>query len=183
MNTSIERFTTPRLLAERISLDHFEEIHRLHRDPKVIKTLSADGNVLPDEQTREGLERQVGHWEQCGFGLWVFRTRAGEFVGRGGIQQYQIDAKTEVGLAYAVGSEFWNQGLATEMAHASLRIGFERLGFAEIASWTLPVNTASQRVLLKLGFQYERDFQFAGLPHRLYRLTASGWKPERVCNV
>ncbi len=42
----------------------------------------------------------------------------------------------------------------------------------EIGSWTLPVNLASQRVMEKLGFRYERDCEFAGLLHRFYRLVA-----------
>jgi RimJ/RimL family protein N-acetyltransferase len=60
------------------------------------------------------------------------------------------------------------------MAQASLQVGFRRFGFAEISSRTLPINLASQRVMEKLGFQYERDFKFAGLRHRLYRLSVSG---------
>ena len=55
------------------------------------------------------------------------------------------------------------------MARASLKVGFGRLGFAEVASWTLPLNLASQQVMEKPGFLYERDFEFAGLWHRLYR--------------
>jgi hypothetical protein len=35
---------------------------------------------------------------------------------------------------------------STEMAEASLEIGFKRLGCPEVASWTLPINLASQRV-------------------------------------
>ena len=27
----------------------------------------------------------------------------------------------------------------------------------------------------KMGFRYERDFPFAGLAHRLYRLAAADW--------
>jgi RimJ/RimL family protein N-acetyltransferase len=68
--------------------------------------------------------------------------------------------------------EYWNRGFATEMAEASLDVGFGQLGFPEIGSWTLPGNMASQRVMEKLGFRYERDFEFAGLVHRFYRLAA-----------
>jgi len=57
------------------------------------------------------------------------------------------------------------------MAQASLDVGFGHLAFPEISSWTLPVNSASQRVMKKLGFRYERDFEFAGLPHRCCRLV------------
>lgn len=62
------------------------------------------------------------------------------------------------------------------MADASLRVGFQQLGFPEIGSWTLPINTASQRIMEKLGFRYERDFEFAGLRHRFYRLVAADWR-------
>ena len=178
---SIESFDTERLHAERITLDHFDLICRLHRDPEVMRTLSADGQVLSDDVTRQGLLPAIGHWERHGFGFWVFHDRAtGHFAGRGGLKIYGIDNQDVIGLAYAVVSGFWGRGYATELAEASLRIGFEGLGFSEIRSWTLPINQASQRVMEKLGFRYMRDFEFAGLPHRYYRLLASDWR-ERAC--
>jgi RimJ/RimL family protein N-acetyltransferase len=178
----MDRFTTTRLDAQRITLEHFPEIHRLHSDPLVMKTLSADGNVMSEEATRKHLQRCSDHWDQHGFGLWVFRHKAdGQFIGRGGLMTYQIDGQEVVGLAYAVISDHWNQGFATEMAWTSLGFGFEQLGLREIASWTLPINLASQRVMEKLGFQYEKDIEFAGLGHRFYRLIAGGWlKSARV---
>jgi [ribosomal protein S5]-alanine N-acetyltransferase len=94
------------------------------------------------------------------------------FIGRGGLNIYQIDGNEIIGLAYAVLSDHWNQGFATEMAAISLEVGFHQLGFKEILSWSLPSNLASQRVMEKLGFRHERDIQFAGLWHRLYRLRA-----------
>ena len=93
----------------------------------------------------------------------------------GGLKTYQIDGKDVIGLAYAVMPDYWNRGFATEIAQASLDVGFEHLGLAEIGSWTLPGNLASQRVMEKLGFRYERDFEFAGLLHRFYRLVAQDW--------
>ncbi len=163
----IENFGTARLLAEKLSLGHFPESHRLHSDPAVMRTLSADGNVLSEEATREAVRQGVEHWQQHGFGFWVFRAKSdGQFIGRGGLKKYQIDGQGVIGLAYAVLSDFWDQGFATEMAEAILRIGFEQLRFPGIASWTLPNNLPSQRVMEKLGLQYERDIEFAGLRHR-----------------
>jgi len=49
------------------------------------------------------------------------------------------------------------------MIQASLEVGFGWLGFSEIASWMLPINLASQRVMQTLGFRCEQDFVFAGL--------------------
>jgi RimJ/RimL family protein N-acetyltransferase len=177
MPTPITTFTTARLLAQAITPADFADIHRLHSDPLVMRTLSADGKPLSEEVTGESIRQTVDHWQQHGFGLWVFRRRSdGTFVGRGGLKTYQIDGKNIIGLAYAVMSDYWNQGFATEMGQASLDVGFGQLGFTEIASWTLPINVASQRVMEKLGFRYERDFEFAGLLHRFYRLVKGEWK-------
>ena len=176
----VPRFSTERLLAERLSWEHLDEIRCLHGDPRVMRTLSADGNVLSDEQTMKSLCRGVEHWDREGFGLWVLRDRrTNQFVGRAGLMRYVIEDKPEVGLAYAVLSDFWNRGLATEASLAILDIGFGRLGFTEIASWALPANGASQRVMEKLGFRFVRDIVFAGLPHRYYRLGVAEWQQER----
>jgi [ribosomal protein S5]-alanine N-acetyltransferase len=177
MTDSLATLTTPRLLGEAIAPAHFADIDRLHTDPKVMKTLSADGKPLAEEKTREHIRQAAEHWKQHGFGFWVFRRLSdGQFIGRGGLKIYLIDGNDVLGLAYAVMSEHWNQGYATEMARASLEVGFTRLGFTEIASWTLPINVVSQRVMEKLGFHYERDCEFAGLPHRFYRMSAAEWK-------
>ena len=178
MPNPIATLTTARLLAEAIAPLHFHDLHRLLSDPHVMKTLSADGKPLSEAATREQIDQNVDHWRQCGFGLWVFHRKLdGVFVGHTGLKTYQIDGKDVIGLACAVMPDYWNQGFATEMAQASLEVGFGHLGFPEIGSWTLPGNLPSQRVMEKLGFRYERDFEFAGLPHRLYRLVAGGWQP------
>ena len=172
MTASIETITTARLVGTAISSSCFDDINRLHTDPQVMKTLSADGKPLSEEKTREHIRQSVEHWQQHGFGFWVFHRRSdGQFIGRGGLKTYQIDGKDTIGLAYAVISDHWNQGFATEMARASLDVGFERLGFKEICSWTLPTNLISQRVMEKLGFRHEREFEFAGLVHWFYRLV------------
>jgi [ribosomal protein S5]-alanine N-acetyltransferase len=178
MTTSLTTLTTSRLIAHAITPADFADIiHCLHTDPLVMKTLSADGKPLSEEETKEHIREAVDHWQQHGFGFWVFHRQSdGQFIGRGGLKVYQIDGKDVVGLAYAVMSDHWNQGFATEMAQASLDVGFRRLGLPEICSWTLPTNLVSQRVMEKLGFRYKRDFEFAGLPHRFYRLVAEEWE-------
>jgi len=166
MPTAIATLTTARLLAEALAPSHFSAIHRLHTDPLVMKTLSADGKPLSEKATRESIRQAVGHWHRHGFGFWVFHRRSdGVFIGRGGL----IDGRDGIGLVL---SEYWNQGFATEMGEVSLDVGFGRLGFNDICSWTLPGNLASQRAVCR----YEREFEFAGLVHRLYRVAKGEWK-------
>jgi [ribosomal protein S5]-alanine N-acetyltransferase len=173
MPNPIAKLATPRMLAEAVAPLHFNELHRLYTDPQVMKTLSA-GKPLPEEAVRERIRENVEHWQQNGFGMWVFHLKKdGQFVGRAGLKIHAIDGKDVVGLAYAVMPGNWNKGFATEMAEATLEVAFNELGLPEIGCWALPVNRASQRVMEKLGFHYERDIELAGLVHRFYRLTSS----------
>ena len=172
---SLESFHSARLIAERISEKHFDELLQMHRDGKVMATL---GGVRAEEVwTREFLMKSIAHWNEHGFGLWVFRDKTnGKFAGRGGLRHINVAGNEEVELAYALMSEYWGKGLATELAIASLKIGFERLVLANIVCFTMTTNYASQRVMQKAGFIYERDIIHANLPHVLYRMTAEAWK-------
>ena len=129
MPNPIATLATPRLVAEAITPLHFHDLHRLLSDPLVMKTLSADGKPLSETTIREQIEQNIDHWQQQGFGFWVFhRKKDGQFIGRGGLKTYQIDGKDVIGLAYAVMPDYWNRGFATEMAEASLDVGFGQLG-------------------------------------------------------
>jgi len=182
---TIERYTTERLAARRVCWRDFEDAQRLHSDPLVARTLSSEGRPLPEETTRRMLRRAILHWRTHGFGLWMFRRRdTGEFIGRGGLIRYNpadMGGREEIGLAYAVLSDHWGQGYATEMGHASLCAGFRHLGLEDIGAWTLLDNLASQRVLAKLGFQHEGEILFSGLPHRFFRLNCRDYPPLRTC--
>lgn len=174
--SSIDTFTTERLFAQPLSEHDFADLSRMHHDPQVMKTLAPanhpNGGMLSDEETRQLLARDAAHWERYGYGLWAFRAKADRhFVGRCGLRHVHIDDTEEVELAYALVAEDWGKGLATEIAEALVRIGFKQIGLASIVCFTLTTNLASQRVMQKAGFHYERDFMRASLPHVFYRRT------------
>ena len=58
------------------------------------------------------------------------------------------------------------------MAAAILERAFGALGLSNVVAFALTSNRASQRVMEKLGFRYERHVLHAGLPHVLSRITA-----------
>ena len=177
---TLDTFRTRRLTAERLRPDDLENLRVLHGDPKVMATLSADGAVAPEGHTRQVLRRGLEHWNHHGYSTWIFHKQAaGPFVGYCGLWNSNVGGNDEVELAYAVASEHWGRGYATEMAEAVLEVGFGTLGLDGVVSFTLPTNTASRRVMEKAGFAYEIDVVHAGLPHVLYRLSASGWRKGR----
>jgi RimJ/RimL family protein N-acetyltransferase len=164
---------TGRLSGTALGPGDFADIRRLHADSRVMATLSADGKTFTEEQSRAFLERADAHWQSHGFGLWIVRERAGgEFVGYGGIKHALVEGRDEIEVAYAIRSDVWGKGFATEVSIAALQLGFNDLHFERIVAFTLPHNKASRGVMENCGFKYQRDFVHAGLPHVLYVLEA-----------
>jgi [ribosomal protein S5]-alanine N-acetyltransferase len=167
---SVDRVQTKRLLLERHRLDDAVEVAVLLRDPRVARTLTADGLPPSEREVRDGLRAKIAHWERHGFGLWMARDRfTGEMVGRGGLQHTVVESTREIEVGWAIVPERWGQGLATELARAAVDVAAAPLHLGEIVAFTLPDNIASRRVMEKVGFTYERDVVHVGLPHVLYR--------------
>ena len=161
---------TERLLATPLSPEHYPLLCELHRDPAVMATL---GGVRPDDRTRAYLAENLAHWDEHGFGLWIFRERTTlAFVGRGGLRHLILDGQSEVELTYALAREAWGKGFATEIASATLDVAFRQLGLQDIVAFAIPENLASRRVMEKARFSYERDIEHQGERHVLYRLRA-----------
>jgi [ribosomal protein S5]-alanine N-acetyltransferase len=170
--TEIDKLFTLRMTAERLRPEHEDALLSLLGDPRVGATL---GGVQDRAEVRDGLARHVAHWDREGFGYWLFRDRrTGEVAGRGGLERKPVAGREEVEVGWTVAPERWGQGLATEMGHLAVHVAFDHLGLEEVVAYTLKVNAASERVMHKLGFRYERDIEYAGLPHVLYRLRAPG---------
>ncbi|MBV8429726.1 MAG: GNAT family N-acetyltransferase [Solirubrobacterales bacterium] len=169
---TLERVETPRLVCERLRMEHMPEISPLLRDPRVAEWLWPHGE--PTEQdVLDGTRQKEDHWERYGFGLWLLRdNQTRKAVGWGGLQWTYVSELDEVEAAWAIAPERWRQGLATELAQAAISSAFGPLGLREIIAFTLPDNVASRRVMEKTGFDYEREIVHALLVHVLYRRRA-----------
>lgn len=149
---------TPRLRLRPLRLTDLDAHHDvIDSDPDV--------TWLGVARTREESERYVAHkvgfWSEHGFGPYaVIEKATGAFLGHGGLEP--LEETREVQLSYYLGRRAWGRGLATELGEAVLRHGFGELRLDRIAAIVRPHNTASRRVLAKLGFAHERDGRFAG---------------------
>ena len=76
-----------------------------------------------------------------------------------------IQGETIVQVGYALFTEFWGRGYASEMCMALLRHGYGTLALPEINAITDRGNTASQHVLLKAGLERRGERFF---PHPAY---------------
>jgi RimJ/RimL family protein N-acetyltransferase len=164
---TLDSFSTARLVAEPLTGAHLPDLRRMDQDELFMAHL---GGVRDEDGTAAYLARNLEHWAEYGFGLWMLRDGAtGDMVGRAVLRHLDVEGVDEVEVGYGFLPQVWGRGLATEVALACVRIGRERLGLESMVAVTLPHHAVSQRVMLKAGLVYERDIVHAGVPHVLFR--------------
>ena len=172
---ALDGFVTARLRAERLEPHHFDELRRMHVDEAVMTHL---GGVRNEAQTNAYLEKNLTHWAEHGFGLWILRERDGvEWIGRGLLRTLPLDGVDEIEVGYAFYEPFWGRGLATEITAACLTIAREQLGLDTVVAITSPDNVKSQHVLRKNGLVFDRGFVHEGAPASLFRIR---WPDSRI---
>jgi GrpB-like predicted nucleotidyltransferase (UPF0157 family)/GNAT superfamily N-acetyltransferase len=141
----------------------------MHTNPQIISALSEAFTI---EQIKEKLAWNLSQWQKNGFGLWMFYLQgSNEWVGRGGLRRIIIDGAEQVELNYVLLPNFWQQGFATEIGRACCEIAFEVFRLDQIVAFTALSNKASQRVMQKLGFEFEKEILHDNTPCVLYRLS------------
>jgi len=116
----------------------------------------------PHQRAERALQFVQEHWARHGNGLWAVTERiTGQFIGQGGLNY--LDETGEVEVDYALARAYWGRGIATEVARASLRFGFEHLGLERIIGLAVPENIASRRVLERIGMVFVKETHLFGL--------------------
>jgi RimJ/RimL family protein N-acetyltransferase len=165
---NLDRIDTLRLRGERLARRHAEIWEAMGADAALMATL---GGAWSTAEAREKLEWNVRQWEQHGHGQWLFFLReGGTFVGRGGIRKMMVNQTEEIELGYSVMPALWGYGYAPEMATKALNIAFTTFHYPSVVAFTGIQNRRSERVMQKLGFQFEATIDHGGAPHVLYRL-------------
>ncbi|MDJ0788413.1 MAG: GNAT family N-acetyltransferase [Myxococcota bacterium] len=162
-----ESFHTARLEAERLRPEHLASLQAFHRDPEMMRGL---GGVRSEAETARYLRRNLDHWANHGFGVWMLRTRGGdEPIGRVVLRWLSTESVDDVEIGFAFLPSHWGQGFATEAARYCVELAKTELDLHTLIGITTPPNHASQRVLTKLGFAHERDTVVEGTRCLLFR--------------
>jgi RimJ/RimL family protein N-acetyltransferase len=156
----------------------------LSADPEVMRYLMP----LATRQAADAwIDRQNAHLAAYGFCMWAVElARSGQFVGTVGLLRvgYAAHFAPAIEIGWRLARKFWGHGYAPEAAEAALHSGFHVMQLREIVANTVPGNTSSQRVMMKLGMSRDSDDDFdhplvpRGHPLRrqvLYRLTRDDW--------
>lgn len=115
-----------------------------------------------DEEIRGFVDRQVKLYAERKFCRWKLLEKPGtETIGFCGVGLWREDLEPEIGWWLA--RRCWGRGLATEAARVALRDAFERVRLDRVVSIAMPGNTASIRIMERLGLQRECEFESGGV--------------------
>jgi ribosomal-protein-alanine N-acetyltransferase len=150
---------TERLALRRFTLDDLDTLARLNADARITQYL---GGVKDRAQTETLLRTRIlDYYEHHpGLGIWATIERASGDVAGFHVLNH-IQGETDLQVGYALFTEHWGKGYATEMAIALLRHGYATLGLSQVNAITDLGNVASQRVLLKAGLERKGERAFA----------------------
>ena len=162
---------TKRLILREFQPKDWHQLAPILANPQVMK-FSPTG-ILSASQTQGKIDSFITSYKAFGFGKWaVIFKESNQLIGYCGIAIEQIDNINEREIGYRLEPNFWGKGLATEAASATIQYGFKQFKFPYILGIVEQANTASVRVLKKLGMKYENKTRFHGLKIDIYRLNA-----------
>jgi RimJ/RimL family protein N-acetyltransferase len=153
----------------------------LNADPAVMEHFP---KPLDRAESDAFVARIRAHFDREGFVFWAVEAPGvAELVGLVGLARPAFDAHFTpcIEIGWRLARNYWGRGYASEAAKASIRYGFERLGLAEIVSFTAVGNARSRAVVERIGLSRsaEDDFDHPALPeghplrrHVLYRVRS-----------
>ena len=148
---------------------------QLWGDPDVTRFICASGRFT-EQEIRDRLAAEIQNHELFHIQYWpVFELTADELVGCCGLRPFPSELRSYE-LGFHLRKKFWGQGYAQEAAKAVIEHGFKNLGADKLYAGHHPQNRASEKLLIKLGFQnIGRSFyEPTGLCHPSYRLEKHG---------
>ncbi len=156
------------------------DLHRLWIDPGVRKFLW-DDQMISMETAVAVVESSVDSFATYGFGFWAICFKNDpKLIGFAGLRHFVEDGveSPEVEILYGVAPEHWGKGVAPEAAAAVLRYGFEESGLENIYAGADPPNTASFRVIEKLGMEFARKASVNGVESVYYAMKRDDYRPD-----
>jgi RimJ/RimL family protein N-acetyltransferase len=166
--------TTERLLIRpwTVSESDVAAAFAMFGDPEVTRFLTRHETSL--ESQRRGLEGLNERMQAFPEGMGWFaleRLEDGQVAGCAVLKPLE-DVGPEIEVGYHLARRHWGQGYATESALGCLRYGFGGLGLERIVAAVDPSNTASLRVLERLGMPRVEETTYKGHPCVTFAFTA-----------
>jgi len=170
-------FETERLVLDTWQISDWTALRPIATDAEVMRHITG-GVAWTDEQIRAFVDLQVKLYSERTFCRWKLLAKpAGELIGFCGVGFFRDHQDPEIGWWLA--RPYWGRGLATEAARTALPDAFERVRLDRVVSIARPANTASTRIMEKLGLKRECEFEDGGVRLLRYGIDQSEYFASR----
>lgn len=162
---------TKRFILKEWDLDDLAELKRILQDEEV---MWAYNNRFSDQDCQSWLNWNLNSYQTHEFGLWkIIDKETSELVGECGITMQMVNEKEYPEIGYHIKKEYWNQGIATEVAKAVRDFGFKELNLAELIIISRDINLQSMNIAIKSGFTIKHRFlKDNNIPHYMFYLRS-----------
>jgi len=152
---------TDRLTLRELEHSDFDDFYAICSDTILMKYMG-DGEPLGAEDVRRWIDVSQNNYKTKGFGASaVIDNTNDDFIGFAGIVYSKQHKFYEI--IYCLKQSHWGKGLATELADAILKKGLNDYELPYIYATIDHANTASIRVVEKVGMTYEKTIPEDGI--------------------
>ena len=147
---------TDRLLISKITLKDASNFLKLANSPHWLKYIG-DRNLKTVKDAKAYLQNgTLKSYANYGFGFYKLQLKKenNKFIGICGL--VKREQLVDVDIGFALYPEYEGQGFGYEASVAVLKLAKERFNLKRIVAITLPINTASIKLLEKLGLSFEK---------------------------
>lgn len=169
---------TPRLRLRPFTLDDTPAYHQaVYGDADVMRYLPG-GAPRPFERMTDIIGWMNSHWEtQKLGGLAVIDKTSDTLIGHAGLSPLHEGG---VEIFYALAKPYWGKGLTTEAARSIAGYAFSGAGLETLLALAVPENTASRRVMEKIGMTFQGlTTKYYQAELALYLQTVEEWRAQQ----
>jgi RimJ/RimL family protein N-acetyltransferase len=181
---------TERLLLREWTAPDETAFYEVMNTPAVMRHLG--GLQTPDEW-HAAFNRLCGYQRDFGHTFWIVEDKAtGEIQGFCGLKLLNAPGASEVltgapEIGWRLREGAWGKGIAKEAAIACLDLAFDRFDYDRVVSMTIPPNSESQGLMIRLGLKRREDLDFVDQrlgpevnPQIVFVIEAEDWSTARA---
>ena len=165
---------TKRFLLREFELSDVDGLFELDSDPEVHKFLG--NNPVKDKQQIVDVINFIRQqYSDNGIGRWaIIDKSSASFLGWSGlklVKEITNDHQNYYDIGYRIIRKHWCKGIASETAIASLDYAFAKLNANKVFAAASCENTASNKILQKIGMKFVNTFFYENEKCNWYRIS------------
>ncbi|MFJ5622791.1 GNAT family N-acetyltransferase [Peribacillus loiseleuriae] len=152
---ALPTFETNRLILRKITFSDLDDIYEFSSDPEVAQHMTWEVNKSKDETLNNFIKVVIEEYEKGQSATWaIVYKESNKVIGTCSFVDWSNEhKKAEIG--YVLNKSYWGKGLASEAIIKIIQYGFETVKLNRIEGGCDIDNIGSEKVMVKVGFEYE----------------------------